>query len=513
MKFFFGCRPETSSSSRTAIRNSVIIYTLFLGFACLLLSSSASSAQSLKGSNCPHIKVLEKRDAGQVNSSYRDKVENPEPSQIRYLEKATQLFTPILCQAVRRVVFIDLTAKPGVGGWTQSNETQDMVYLNSTGQASWNYLKIAGSPTAQAKAIQKFVHESTHAAVRMIQSQQKSSPAPHRDEFLDVDLTIPGLINRPEPQLWSGTAIAIANAVIEKLRLEKGVIREWTRMHESFQAFGLAGEYYGGDWSDEGYDNLDHEENGFTTAYGGAAPIEDIAELTGWAVAGHLFTGGARADYKDRACQTLGNHQEKEVPGHLAAVYAKLSFLQSLGFIDKQSFQRCVGKVGLDISNPGFHRVGGGQAGRSYVQGLKGSLGLDEDTENWVFIARAEGAVSFGGESATGEFSLKLTVADGSDERILASWPRGIYSLAGDFSYFSNDGKTVPGENQFWLKVKNHPAATLVSIQGLALVIDGSDGMLEGSIVLQKTLRPFAPMPVPQVVPGRLLFQLPPTRD
>lgn len=241
--------------------------------------------------------------------------------------------------------------------------------------------------------------------------------------------------NRPEPHLWSGTAIALATAVIEKLRLEKGVIREWTRMHESFQAFGLA------------------------------------------------------------------------------AVYAKLSFLQSMGFIDKQSFQSCVGKVGLDISNPGFHRVGGGQAGRSYVQGLKGSLGLDEDTENWVFIARAEGAVSFGEESATGEFSLKLTVADGSDDRDLASWPRGVYSLAGDFSYFSNDGKTVPGKNQFWLKVKNHPAGTLVSIQGLALVVDGSDGMLEGSIVLQKTLRPFAPMPVPQVVPGRLLFQLLPTRN
>jgi len=59
----------------------------------------------------------------------------------------------------------------------------------------------------------------------------------------------------------------------------------------------------------------------------------------------------------------------------------------------------------------------------------------------------------------------------------------------------------------------SHPAGTLVSIQGLALVVDGSNGMLEGSIVLQKTLRPFAPMPVPQVVPGRLLFRLPPSRN
>jgi hypothetical protein len=493
---------KTKKSDYVAIR------ALFSAIACVLFSPDVSSAIQLNDSSCPHIRVLEKSNSDEVSFTYDDDIENPSERQIEQLEVAVGYFTPLLCQAVRRIVFARRPNSPGTGGWSMSNDRQDLVYLNVLNSNAWNHANLGASAASRASAVQVLVHESAHAAVRLLQSKQKSSSAGALQE-------------RPNADLWSGTATSLAGDIIKNSRLDKGVIREWARLHESFQNAGIAGEYYGGDWTEMSGAAFNHVNNGFASAYGGAAPIEDIAEYTGWALTRDLFTGPAQANSNDEACTTLSGHGIREVPGRFAAVYAKLSFLRGMGFIDTESFNRCVGMVGFGIDGPGFHREGGGQEGRNYNSKLAGSLGLDSYTGNYVFTVEAEGSVTFGDDSATGVFSLKLSVADGSDDLDLASWPRGLFPLTAGEVLMSKSGwslsdvnyYTVPGANQFWLKVKDKPAGTIVSVQGLALVVDGEDGALEGSIVLQKTLRPFAPMPVPQVVPGRLKFLLPSSRN
>jgi hypothetical protein len=350
MNSFPGFGFASGLSAITANRLSLRLTALFLWIACILLSMPASGAISLPGSKCPHIKVLEKRDAAQVREEYRSRIDNPSSAQIRYLTKATNLISPLLCQAVRRVVYIDLAHEPGVSGWTMANEAQDLIYLNSAKRASWNNLKIEGSPTAQAKAIQNFVHESAHAAIRLLQSQQKNVPPP--GELLGVQ--IKHVQSRPKPSLWDKSASGLARAVIDRLSLEQGVLREWVRLHESFRTRGLAGRYYGDDWDGDNTAILNHPKNGFTSDYGGQAPIEDIAELTGWAVAGHLFTGGAQSAHRGQACEALKSHDGTGVPDGLSAVYGKLGLLRSMEFIDEQSFLRCVGrdrKVPVAIRN------------------------------------------------------------------------------------------------------------------------------------------------------------------
>ena len=291
---------------------------LVIGIAGVLFVFSAHSETRLNNRNCPHVVVLDKRDSNQVYFKYDSRIENPGEAQIRFLNKALDRFTPILCQAVRRVVFIKLSDKPTVGGWSMSNDRQDLVYLSSYRTQSWNEPKIAGSPSAQAKANQKFVHESSHAAIRLLQSRQKSSP-------------LGMLQGRPDSNLWTVTAGNMAKAIIQRLRLEKGVLREWLRLHEAFQGFGYAGAYYGEDWAKNSTAAVDHVKNGFASAYGGEDPMEDIAELVGWAIAGDLFTAGARRELKGEACITLGVHDKTGVPSRFAAVYTKLRFLQSMG--------------------------------------------------------------------------------------------------------------------------------------------------------------------------------------
>ena len=514
MKTFFGYWLSNSCLTTVANRNSAILNTFIFGIACVGFSTSSHSEIQLSYSNCPHIVVLEKKDFDQVSfwveggAIYHlekvgmdvGEIHDPRSKQLAHLPVALEYFTPFLCQAVRRIVFVKLPNSPGVSGWNASNDRQDLIYLNTIGTSSWNNDNLNATSVSRVKAIKDLVHESAHAAIRLLQSRQKSYPIQPKGIFK--------IQWRPNPDLWGTTAGDMAKDVIQRLRLEKGVLREWLRLHNSFQAFGYAGEYYRDNWQQTSTAALNHVKNGFTSAYGGKNPMEDIAELTGWAITGDLFTGRLETELKDEACTTLSDQVKTGVPGRFAAVYTKLTFLKNMGLIDAGSYDKCVGRVGLVIDGPGFHRVAGGQEGKTYRNNLTGKLGSDEYTGNHVFVVEAEGPVEFGGESFTGVFSLKLSVADGGDDIDLVSWPRGIYSLSGDSDILFGDGKTVPGANQFWLRVKDKPAGTLVSIQGLALVVNGSEDLIEGSIVLQKVLRPYAPMPVPQVVPGRLTFQL-----
>ncbi len=307
---------------------------------CLLLAFPAAAEFNLSGSQCPHIQVLHRQDAGQVHEQYRGALESPQPAQVRDLVRAVNLLGPLSCLAVRRVAFINLAAEPEVIGWSMADSAQDLVYLNSASQALWDNLRLDGSPTARALAAQNFVHEASHVAVRLLQSRQRAEPAD--GEWSDV--RVKGPRQRPDPSLWGDAAARQADSSIEALGLDRGVIRAWVDLHESWRSKGLAAAYYDDAWDHEATAEQDHAANGFASAYGGQAPIEDIAELAGWAATRPLFTAGARTAYKGAACEAL-RAQAGSIPDELAAIHAKLRFLLRLGVIDQAAFENCTGRA------------------------------------------------------------------------------------------------------------------------------------------------------------------------
>ena len=168
----------------------------------------------------------------------------------------------VLCQAVRRVAFINRPPSPlstsdaVTDAWTNRNQHQDLVYLNTRSGLPWNRYVINSSRENRAEGIQRFIHESTHAAIRMIQSQQKAEP--YRM-----------LQSRADPELWPPNAQQLAKEAIKNNRLETGILREWQRMHDAFVAVGMSQEYAGGDWGKK-HDLTTAELTaaGFTSAYG-----------------------------------------------------------------------------------------------------------------------------------------------------------------------------------------------------------------------------------------------------
>jgi len=137
MKLFPGCTHAKFSLTIPSDRIEMIFGLLFFGIACVVFSTLAHSETRLNNRNCPHVVVLDKRDSSQVHFKYDSRIENPGKAQIRFLKEALDRFTPILCQAVRRVVFIEHSDEPTVGGWNMSNDRQDLVYLSSYKTQPW----------------------------------------------------------------------------------------------------------------------------------------------------------------------------------------------------------------------------------------------------------------------------------------------------------------------------------------------------------------------------------------
>jgi hypothetical protein len=359
--------------------------------------------------------------------------------------------------------------------WTNRNEQQDLVYLNTYGYLPWSESIVDRSPGLRATAIQRMIHESTHLAIRMIQSQQKAEPYRFRQD-------------RADEALWPANARQIARGVVKSNRLETGLLREWQRMHDAFVSAGMAEEYYGKDWTEKvGYSTEYLAKAGFMSPYGGEQAIEDIAETTSWAI-----VRGAVDKLEDGACQEMNRRSDSSIIKDDAAVFTKLGFVRTLGFISEQHYRACVGSLKIEAPGQGFHTYRSGNLDNSYGGNPRAGVrrGREED-EQWLLAnITADGSLTTSSSVVPVTVSLQLNVTPLVDsitdpgkraDRLAippseVSYPRGVYYVG------SRHGKY--NKLQFTRQSDN---ALIVDVgQGVALISHADSNGIEGSVAVQR---------------------------
>lgn len=455
----------------------------WLFLTLLLYPLSGTAAVSTPSSNCPHVQVLEAGDTDQISWEHdggvlsdNSRLMDPRPNQLKALGEALDMMPPVLCNAVHKVAFIYRPPKEGkttvVDAWTKSNDRQNLVYLNTWDDLFWNQNNINLRPSFRAAAIQRMIHESTHCAIRMIQSQQSARPVGMLQE-------------RPDESLWSASGQSLANEVIRKNRLDMGLLREWQRIHDAFVAADMSTPYWGDDWPTM-RNNMTAEHitaAGFTSAYGGDKAMEDIAEMTSWAI-----VRGTAANPEDAACRIMNRRPGSTINQDDAAIFTKLGFLQTLGFISEDAYKDCVGRLSINPPRPGFHTLKDGNLTRSYTGNMKGGLGRSGENGPIMFTLSGDGTV----ETSSDVFHVTMTLSLNVSAHIIdlsqgsdpyghvstddVSFARGIYFLG------SRHGKY----NRLAIHRKSDNALIMDVGQGVVLVNRSSLELFEGSNAVQR---------------------------
>jgi hypothetical protein len=460
-------------------RNSLV------GFVPFLMLAAVSDAQAAwPPSNCTHVAVLESGHTDQISWRFDGgvtargaRLEDAGRNQLDALGEALDILPDVLCQAVRKVAFVyrppDDDDGSIVGGWTTRNDRQNMVYLNTHSLSPWNEGNLGHSDAARQQAIHRAVHESTHAAVRLLQSQQKAEPLRAFQE-------------RADASLWPPNAQQLAKDIIAANRLQGGVLREWQRIHDAFVAAGMAEPYYGGDWTEkEGFSVEALAKAGFMSAYGGEQAIEDLAEMTSWAI-----LRSANTEPKDAACQVMKSRSDSGVKSDDAAVFTKLGFVRTLNFIPEQAYKSCIGSLNFDSPGPGFHSYKSGNLSRSYIGGVRAGAGREDDGEHFLFDMEADGMVGTSSGDVAVRMGLILDITRPVDSwtdhgraqerRAMTlddlSYPRGVYFIG------FRHGK----RNRLQIARQDDGDLIMDVGQGVALIGRASTEVIEGSVFVQR---------------------------
>ncbi len=447
----------------------------FLLTFLLACPAPGTAAVSAPSSNCPHVQVLESHETDQIHWEHdggllsdNSRLMDPRPNQLEALGEALDMMPEILCNAVQKVAFIYRPPEEGrttvVDAWTKSNDRQNLVYLNTWDELPWNQNNISGDESVKAAAKQRMIHESTHCAIRMIQSQQMASPV--------------GLLQeRPDESLWPASARNLAKEAIRTNRLNVGVLREWQRMHDAFASASMATPYWGGDWPTMNNNmTADHiVAAGFTSAYGGDNAMEDIAELTSWAI-----VRGAAEDPEDAACRIMNRRAGSSISSDDAAIFTKLNFVRSLGFIDDSHYQGCVGSLEIEAPGPGFYSYVDGSLNRSYSGNPRAGVGRGDGADAELLIANitADGTASTSSGSFPATINLQLNVTPTIEDIAPAdvSYPRGVYFVGFRHSKYNRLQITNRGDGKLIMDVG----------QGVALVSRASSDGIIGSVAVQR---------------------------
>lgn len=424
---------------------------------------------------CTHVKVLGADDTDQISWEHdggllsdNSRLMDARPNQLDALGEALDMVPEVLCNAVQKVAFIYRAPEEDkttvVDAWTKSNDRQNLVYLNTWDELYWNQNKINKTPSFRAAAIQRMIHETTHSAIRMIQSQQKASP----DGLLQ---------QRAEASLWPASAQQLASDIIKKNRLDVGLLREWQRMHDAFVSADMSSPYWGEEWPQR-KNSMTAEQltsAGLTSAYGGESAMEDIAEMTSWAI-----VRGATVDPEDAACRVMNRRTGSSVSGDDAAVFTKLGFVRTLGFISEQHYKNCVGSLKIEIPGPGFHSYVDGNLSRSYTGNPRAGVGSGrgQDEEQLIANITADGTAATSSGSFPATISLQLNVTPIIDDISPAdvSYPRGIYFI----------GFRLSEHNRLQITNRDDDKLIMDVGQGVALVSRASTDGIEGSVAVQR---------------------------
>jgi hypothetical protein len=438
---------------------------------------------------CDHIRVLDKEEAKLlVAEEFRDTTMTAGPSQQWVVEKAGTLMTPLLCQAVQRVAFVDqgLESNAGLAGRTD-RRAPDLLQISAAegpGLASEPELRLpdelpAGqthapqdernyrlskerADLARVTSVQAVLHEGAHAADYLLQMH-------------DAD----------DAGTWSTTARNLAREVIDKNRLQIGFRTEWARLHNSFVAVGMAIPWHGKKLQ-SGLSPQELVRGGFMSEYGGDKVSDDIAETTAWALSSSTYraaAGSGIAGEKALACAAMRKLPGPDIPREYAAAFAKLGFLQSTGFISEEAYRDCVGKLAIRGDGPGFHSFRGGKLFRNYAGDVQISIGQIDGQGPYIFEMSATGMVSTSAGDVPGVVFLQLNVLPakalaGPVDIEDVSYPRGIY-LA---------GYRHSRDNKFYITRADTGAKLMELAQGVVLVARANRDLIEGSIFIQRFL-------------------------
>ena len=426
-------------------------------------------------SHCDHVDVLGADDKDQISWEHdggllsdNSVLVDARPNQLDALGEALDMMPEVLCNAVQKVAFIYRAPEEGkssvVDAWTKSNDRQNLVYLNVWDDLYWNQNNINRNPSFRAAAIQRMIHETTHCAIRMLQSQQKESPV--------------GLLQqRPEKSLWPASAQQMAKDIIKKNKLDVGVLREWQRMHDAFVAAGMSSAYWDKEWParKNSMTAAQITEAGLTSAYAGKNAMEDIAETASWAI-----VRGAAVDPEDAACRVMNRRSESAIRGADAAIFTKLGFVRTLGFISEETYKGCVGKLKIDVPGQGFFSYTNNDLNRSYTGNPRAGVGRGRgEDDQWLLAnitADGTAATSSGSFPATVSLQLNVTPTVEDVDPADVSYPRGIYFVGLRHNKYNR------------LQITNRDEGKLIMDvgQGIALVSRASSDGIEGSVAVQR---------------------------
>lgn len=453
----------------------MILKRIVLSLVLFMLLISISAEAAWPPATCTHVQVLGADDTDQISFEHDggilsddSRLMDARPNQLDALGEALDMMPEVLCNAVQKVAFIYRAPEEGkntvVDAWTKSNDRQNLVYLNTWDELFWNQNNIDRNPSFRAAAIQRMIHETTHCAIRMLQSQQKASPV--------------GLLQqRPEKSLWGPGAQQLARDIIKKNRIDVGVLREWQRMHDAFVAAGMSAEYWGKKWPQKN-NSMTAEQittAGVTSAYGGKNAMEDIAEMTSWAI-----VRDAAVDPEDAACRVMNRRTGSSIGKDDAAIFTKLGFVRTLGFISEQHYKSCVGSLKIEVPGQGFYSYRKGELSRSYAGNPRAGVGRGDgaDAEQMIANITADGTAATSSGSFPATISLQLNITPPRDDIDLSevSYPRGIYFVGYRHSKYNR------------LQIRNQDNGKLIMDvgQGVALVSQASTDGITGSVAVQR---------------------------
>lgn len=491
---------------------------------CLVLAAPCAT----HAADC-QVRFLDRDDAGEIDEGFRDKI-IPHTGQYQKLVVQTALnaVPPLVCASVGRVVFVHDASKDAVAftnttRMINDGRPADLIYFNNAAMPEERLEPYMvnlqdGEEDAQEinriAAIHGVIHEAIHVADHLLDSQRVE------DSWFGDDPV--------DESGWSGEAISLARRAVEKNRLRMGFRQEWERMHGAFVKAGMAREYYGkgggADLKDvkkitgeEGADGkpaaakdrfgreimikpapIELAAAGFMSQYGGTQSSEDIAEMAA-GVLTRLFVEkivgealGRDSDYhaaiEDHACEALRGSSDASISTQVAAIYSKLGFLQSVGFIPLEGFKRCVGNLAIRGDGEGFHSFKSGELTSRYSGGVEGGFGRAAPDKPVMFKLTAGGSVgtSAGAKPATIEVLLNvspppehLNALTGSYEDVKledVSFPRGIYFI----------GTRYKTENRLNIREQENNNVIMEVSQGVALVGRANQDLIEGSIFIQR---------------------------
>jgi hypothetical protein len=281
-------------------------------------SRSLGLSSGLAGTPYEHIRVLEAGDRAYLPILFNLEaweIYTPSEEQIAILRDGFSRVTPEVRGAVTTVAFVD--PNPLLewisGGWAGIafgntfllNAETDADYLRGT-----------------------VVHESAH-------------------NYTFLMASVSGALGVPSLR-WDADVIASAEDRLERFgvraSLRGGMVDAWRSLQASAVSLGLAADYQGSAW--DSFPQSAVAANGFASRYGSSNPWEDIAEQV-QALQAPEYGGEVHP-----LCERLRADQEMEA--YKALGYAKILFLENLGFISDAALEACAAGF-LPTGTDGIH--------------------------------------------------------------------------------------------------------------------------------------------------------------